>query len=50
MNNKDYITLANKAASIQIKELKKIKKVFNNSFIDAVNLIINCKGKVIFSG
>ena len=33
MNNKDYITLANKAASIQIKELKKIKKVFNNSFI-----------------
>ena len=50
MNNKDYITLANKAASIQIKELKKIKKVFNNSFIDAVNLIINCKGKIIFSG
>ena len=50
MNNKDYITLANKAASIQIKELKKIKKVFNNSFIEAVNLIINCKGKVIFSG
>ena len=50
MDKKKYIKLANKAANIQIKELKKIKKVFNNSFIDAVNLIMNCKGKVIFSG
>ena len=50
MNKKSYINLAKKAANIQIGELKKIKKVFNNSFIDAVNLIINCKGKVIFSG
>ena len=50
MNNKNYITLANKAANIQIKELKKIKKVFNNSFIKAVDLIMSCKGKIIFSG
>ena len=50
MDKRKYIKLANKAANIQIKELKKIKNVFNNSFIDAVNLIINCKGKVIFSG
>ena len=50
MNKKNYITLANKAASIQIDELKKIKKVFNNSFIKAVDLILNCKGKVIFAG
>ena len=34
MNKKNYITLANKAASIQIDELKKIKKVFNKSFIN----------------
>ena len=33
MNKGNYITLANKAAKIQINELKKIKKVFNNSFI-----------------
>ena len=26
MNKKNYITLANKAANLQIKELKKIKK------------------------
>ena len=50
MNKKDYISLANKAARIQINELKKIKKVFNKSFIDAVDLILNCKGKVILAG
>ena len=50
MNKKNYITLANKSANIQINELKKIKKVFNNSFIQAVDLILNCKGKVIFAG
>lgn len=50
MNKKNYIHLANKAANIQISELKKIKRVFNNSFVDAVDLIMNCKGKVIFSG
>jgi arabinose-5-phosphate isomerase len=45
-----FINLANKAANIQITELKKIKKVFNRSFIDAVDLILNCKGKVICAG
>ena len=50
MNKKNYINLAKKAANIQISELKKIKKVFNNSFVNAVDLIMNCKGKVIFSG
>ena len=50
MKKNNYITLANKAAKIQISELKKIKKVFNNSFIQALDLIMSCKGKVIFSG
>ena len=50
MNKKKYISLAKKSAEIQINELKKIKKVFNNSFIGAVDLILNCKGKVIFAG
>ena len=50
MNRKNYITLANKAANIQINELKKIKKIFNKSFIKAVDFILNCKGKVIFAG
>ena len=50
MKKNSYISLAKKAANIQIRELKKIKKVFNSSFVQAVNLIMNCKGKVIFSG
>ena len=50
MNKNNYIKLANKAADLQIKELKKIKKVFNKSFIQAVDLIANCKGKVICAG
>ena len=50
MAKKNYITLARKSALIQISELKKIKKVFNNSFTKAVELILNCKGKVIFAG
>ena len=50
MKKKNYIKLAKKAANTQINELKKIKKVFNNSFIKAVDLISNCKGKVICAG
>ena len=50
MSKKNYISLANKAANIQINELKKINKIFNTSFIKAVDLILNCKGKVIFAG
>ena len=50
MRKNNYIALAKKSSSIQINELKKIKKVFNHSFIKAVDLILNCKGKVIFAG
>ena len=50
MTKKNYIKLAKKAANIQINELKKVKKIFNNSFIKAVDLIINTKGKIVCSG
>ena len=50
MKKNNYISLAKKASSIQINELRKIKKVFNKSFVKAVDLILNCKGKVIFAG
>jgi arabinose-5-phosphate isomerase len=50
MNKKNYISLAKKSAKIQINELKKIEKIFNKSFIKAVDQIINCKGKIIFAG
>tara|TARA_B100001248_G_scaffold203200_1_gene157402 strand:- start:6549 stop:7526 length:978 start_codon:yes stop_codon:yes gene_type:complete len=50
MNKKSYIAFAKQSANIQINEQKKIKKIFNNSFIKAVDLILNCKGKIIFAG
>ena len=50
MNKKDYIKLAKKSALVQINELKKISKTFNNSFTNAVDLILNCRGKVILAG
>jgi len=50
MSKINYTKIANKAASLQIQELKKIKKVFNTSFVKAVDLISNCKGKVICAG
>ena len=42
MNKNNYINLAKKSADLQINELKKITKVFNKSFIRAVDLILNC--------
>ena len=50
MNKNNYIKLAKQSASKQIFELKKINKVFNKSFIKALELIYQCKGKVICAG
>ena len=50
MKKNNYIKLAKKAAAIQISELKKINKIFNKSFIKAIDLILSCKGKVVFGG
>ena len=50
MSKKNYIATAKKSADIQINELRKIKKIFNNSFIKAVDLILNCRGKCITAG
>ncbi len=46
----NYISVAKRAAAIQISELKKINKIFNKSFVKAIDLIENCKGKVITAG
>ena len=50
MNKQNYISLAKRAANIQIRELSKVKKIFNKNFVKAVDLILNCKGKVILAG
>ena len=46
----NYIAVAKRAANIQISELKKINKIFNKTFVQAVELISNCRGKVITAG
>jgi len=46
----NYISVAKKVAATQISELKKINKTFDKSFVRAVDLIANCKGKVIAAG
>ena len=46
----NYIKIAKKSAGIQIRELKKINKVFNKDFIKAVEAIHKAKGKVVCSG
>ena len=50
MNKSNYIKQALKSANIQIKELTKIKKVFNKSYVKAIDTILHCKGKVILAG
>jgi arabinose-5-phosphate isomerase len=50
MSKVNYISAAKKAAAIQISELRKINKIFDKSFIRAVDLMANCKGKVIAAG
>ena len=50
MNKNNYIKLAKKSAAKQISELKKINKVFNSSFVRAVESIYKCRGKVICAG
>jgi arabinose-5-phosphate isomerase len=46
----NYISIAKKSALIQISELKKINKVFNSTFVKAVDLIAGCRGKIITAG
>ena len=46
----NFIKIAKKSASIQIRELKKINKTFNQNFVKSVEAIHKTKGKVVCSG
>ena len=50
MGKVNFIKIAKKAAAVQITELKKINKVFNKSFVKSIDIIYNCKGKLITAG
>ena len=50
MTKPNYIKIAKQVAKIEALELKKINKLLNKSFIKTVDLIGNCKGKIICAG
>ena len=50
MAKTNYIKVAKKAAAIQISELRKVNRIFDKNFVQAINVISNCKGKIILSG
>jgi len=50
MTKINYISIAKKVALTEITELKKINKVFDKSFVKAVELLSSCKGKIITAG
>jgi len=50
MTKLNYIKIAKQVAKIEVLELKKINKLLNKSFIKTVDLIGNCKGKIICAG
>mgnify|MGYP001165082694 CR=1 FL=1 len=50
MIEKKFKLIAKNAAQKQIGEMKKVNRVFNNSFLKAIDLIHNCKGHIICSG
>ena len=49
-NSDQIIKLAQKVLNIESEEILKAGKNISNSFIDAVNEILNCNGKIVLSG
>ena len=50
MKNSNYKKIANKVIELEIDALKKLKKSINKDFDKIVNVILKCKGKIVFSG
>ena len=48
--NKNFSSIGKEVIQSEINALKKLKKSLNKDFDKIVNLILKCKGKVIFSG
>tara|TARA_Y100000389_G_scaffold66849_1_gene63073 strand:+ start:3700 stop:4650 length:951 start_codon:yes stop_codon:yes gene_type:complete len=50
MINQKYIDIAKETINTEIKGLKAMLSYFGADFCQAIDLILNCRGKVIFSG
>ena len=50
MINQKYIDIAKETINTEIKGLKAMLSYFGADFCQAIDLILNCRGKVIFAG
>ena len=50
MKKKNYKKIAKNVIDLEIQALKKVKKSINNSFNEAVDVLVKCQGKIILSG
>ena len=46
----DTVLIGKNVIDLQIKALKKLRNYLDQSFVDAVNIILKCKSKVIICG
>ena len=46
----DTALIGKNVIDLQIKALKKLRNYLDQSFVDAVNIIVKCKSKVIICG
>lgn len=50
MNNKEIIEFAKNIYKIEIDELTKVTEKLSDNFIEVVNKILQCKGKIVITG
>ena len=50
MINQKYIDLAKETINVEIKGLEALLDYFGQEFCNAIDLMLNCKGRIIFSG
>ncbi|MDT7879621.1 MAG: KpsF/GutQ family sugar-phosphate isomerase [Candidatus Hydrothermia bacterium] len=50
MNEKEILNIAKRTIDIELETLFDLKESLDHSFIKAIEILYNCKGKVIFTG
>jgi KpsF/GutQ family protein len=50
LNEKEILSIAKKTIDIELETLFDLKESLDHSFIKAIEILYNCKGKVIFTG
>ncbi len=50
LNEEEILNIAKRTIDIELETLFELKESLDNSFIKAIEILYNCKGKVIFTG